>query len=78
MRPWALGLALLWEKLRGRARPRPPIALVREALETLTPLDLEATYRPLRRGQGVVLVPWDGYMEEAERVLRASSGQDRA
>ncbi len=73
MRLWALGLALLWERLKGQARPRSPIALVREALEVLRPLDLEATYRPLTRGQGVVLVPWDRYMEEAERLLKESA-----
>jgi len=42
---------------------------VREHLEVRPPLSLDLPYYAARREGGYALIPWDRYMEEAERRL---------
>lgn len=66
----ALRLSLLLERLRqAKPPPKPPPALFREHLLVRTPLRLDLPYYAARKGGGFVLIPWDRYMEEAERAL---------
>ncbi|BAD70461.1 MULTISPECIES: hypothetical protein [Thermus] len=68
MRP--LRLSLLLERLRRpRVYPKSLPALVREHLEVRPPLSLDLPYYAARREGGYALIPWDRYMEEAERRL---------
>lgn len=69
-----LRLALLLERLRRpRVLPRPIPALVREHLEVRTPLSLALPYYAARKEEGYALIPWDRYMEEAERTLEEAA-----
>ncbi|VCU53375.1 hypothetical protein TTHN1_01144 [Thermus thermophilus] len=68
MRPYRLSLIL--ERLRQpKPRPKPPPALVRAYPEVRTPLSLDLPYYAARGEEGYTLIPWDRYMEEAERTL---------
>ncbi len=69
-----LRLALLLERLRHpKAFPRPLPALVREYREVRTPLSLDLPYYAARKEGGYALVPWDRYMEAAERALEETA-----
>lgn len=67
MRP--LRLSLLLERLRRpRVYPKSLPALVREHLQCGPPLPGPSLLRR-PEGGGYALIPWDRYMEEAERRL---------
>ncbi len=67
-------LALLLERLRRpRVFLRPPPALVRAYPGVRTPLSLDLPYYAARGEGGYALIPWDRYMEEAERALEEAA-----
>ncbi|BAW01146.1 hypothetical protein TTMY_0737 [Thermus thermophilus] len=69
-----LRLALLLERLRRpKVFPKPLPALVREHLEVRTSLSLDLPYYAARKEGGYALIPWDRYMEEAERALEEAA-----
>ncbi|SDE94866.1 hypothetical protein SAMN04488243_11733 [Thermus arciformis] len=69
-----LRLALLLERLRRpKVFPKPLPALVRQHLEVRPPLSLDLPYYAARRERGYALIPWDRYMEEAERALEEAA-----
>ncbi len=74
---FALGFALLLKRLRPRAFPKPPPALVREAPELRLPLRLDLAYYAAQGPKGYALIPWDRYMEEVETLLQATQPRQR-
>lgn len=65
-----LSLFLKWFR-QPRILPAPLPALVREYQEVRTPLRLDLPYYAAREREGYTLIPWDRYMEEAEKTLEA-------
>lgn len=67
---WVFRLSLLLERLRPRLHPKPPPALIQEHQQVRSPLRLDLSYYATRSGPEYVLIPWDGYMEEGELILK--------
>ncbi|MDM7324396.1 MAG: hypothetical protein P3W93_005270 [Thermus sp.] len=68
---WVFRLSLLLERLRPRLYPKPPPALVQEHPRIRTSLRLDLSYYPARSKEEYILIPWDKYMEEGEKILKS-------
>ena len=77
MRLFAFRFPRFPRRLRPRAFPKPPPALVREAPELRLPLRLDLAYYAAQGPKGYALIPWDRYMEEVETLLKTTEPRQR-